>query len=65
MNSAHNTLTSKLQEKIHHILDTSNPPYGVSWKGYQTDIRNDKTERFKYLPSVSEGQLLFMQHLIS
>ncbi|NQZ57502.1 MAG: N-6 DNA methylase [Lentisphaeraceae bacterium] len=43
----------------------ANPPYGVSWSGYSKDIRNDKTERFKYLPSISDGQLLFMQHLIS
>jgi len=43
----------------------ANPPYGVSWTGYRKDIVNDKTERFKYLPSVSDGQLLFMQHLIS
>ncbi|MFA9399162.1 MAG: class I SAM-dependent DNA methyltransferase [Clostridiaceae bacterium] len=43
----------------------ANPPYGVSWKGYEKDIRNDKTGRFKYNPSISDGQLLFMQHLIS
>ena len=43
----------------------ANPPYGVSWKGYQKDIQNDKTERFQYLPSISDGQLLFMQHLVS
>lgn len=43
----------------------ANPPYGVSWKGYQKEIENDKTERFKFLPSISDGQLLFMQHLIS
>ena len=43
----------------------ANPPYGLSWKGYQKDINNDKTERFEFLPSVSDGQLLFMQHLIS
>jgi type I restriction enzyme M protein len=43
----------------------ANPPYGVSWKGFQKDIENDKTGRFKFLPSVSDGQLLFMQHLIS
>jgi type I restriction enzyme M protein len=43
----------------------ANPPYGVSWSGYQKDIRNDKTERFKFLPAISDGQLLFMQHLIS
>ncbi|NEU28824.1 N-6 DNA methylase [Paenibacillus polymyxa] len=43
----------------------ANPPYGVSWKGYQKDIEKDKTDRFKFVPSVSDGQLLFMQHLIS
>lgn len=43
----------------------ANPPYGVSWKGYQVDIEHDKTGRFKFLPSISDGQLLFMQHLIA
>lgn len=43
----------------------ANPPYGVSWKGYDKDIINDKTGRFKFIPSISDGQLLFMQHLIS
>ncbi len=43
----------------------ANPPYGVSWTGYASDIKNDKTDRFKFLPSSSDGQLLFMQHLIS
>jgi len=43
----------------------ANPPYGVSWSGYAKDINNDKTERFKFIPSISDGQLLFMQHLIS
>ena len=43
----------------------ANPPYGVSWSGYAKDIKNDKTERFKFQPSISDGQLLFMQHLIS
>ena len=43
----------------------ANPPYGVSWKGYERDINNDKTGRFKFIPSISDGQLLFMQHLVS
>ena len=42
-----------------------NPPYGVSWKGYEKDLRNDKTQRFPFLPSISDGQLLFMQHLVA
>jgi type I restriction enzyme M protein len=43
----------------------ANPPYGVSWKGFEKDVNNDKTGRFKFIPSISDGQLLFMQHLIS
>jgi len=43
----------------------ANPPYGVSWQGYKNDITHDKTGRFKFIPSISDGQLLFMQHLIS
>jgi len=42
----------------------ANPPYGVDWKGYEKDIKNDKTERFVALPSISDGQLLFTQHII-
>lgn len=42
----------------------ANPPYGVSWKGYESDIKNDQTGQFQYYPSVSDGQLLFMQHIL-
>jgi len=59
-----NTLT---EDKFSHIkaqVVVANPPYGVSWKGYQKEILNDKTLRFKHLPSISDGQLLFTQHLI-
>lgn len=42
----------------------ANPPYGVDWKGYKDDILKDETGRFVDLPSVSDGQLLFMQHLV-
>ncbi len=60
-----NTLTDdKFYDEAFDVV-VANPPYGVSWKGYQKDIANDKTERFKHLPSISDGQLLFMQHLIS
>jgi type I restriction enzyme M protein len=60
-----NTLTDDKFYNDEFDVVTANPPYGVSWKGYQKDIVNDKTQRFKYLPSISDGQLLFMQHLIS
>jgi len=60
-----NTLTNDQFYNDTFDVVTANPPYGVSWKGYQKDILRDKTGRFKYLPSVSDGQLLFMQHLIA
>ena len=60
-----NTLT-----KIHFIekqfdVIVANPPYGVDWKGYKKDIENDTTERFHALPSISDGQFLFTQHILS
>lgn len=45
-------------------IAVANPPYGVDWKGYKNDIMKDETGRFIALPSVSDGQLLFMQHLV-
>ncbi len=60
-----NTLTDDDFYDDEFDVVVANPPYGVSWKGYQSDIRKDKTGRFQYLPSVTDGQLLFMQHLIS
>lgn len=60
-----NTLTDDKFYNDEFDVVIANPPYGVSWKGYEKAIRNDKTQRFKYLPSISDGQLLFMQHLIS
>ncbi|MDJ1174331.1 HsdM family class I SAM-dependent methyltransferase [Roseofilum capinflatum] len=60
-----NTLTDDKFYNDEFDVVIANPPYGVDWKGFQKDIRNDKTQRFQYLPSVSDGQLLFMQHLIS
>jgi len=60
-----NTLTDDKFYNDEFDVVTANPPYGVSWKGYQKDITNDKTQRFRYLPSISDGQLLFMQQLIS
>ncbi|KFF09824.1 MULTISPECIES: HsdM family class I SAM-dependent methyltransferase [Flavobacterium] len=59
-----NTLTEiKFIEKKFDII-VANPPYGVDWKGYQKDIVNDTTERFVALPSISDGQFLFTQHIL-
>lgn len=56
-------LGEKFSDKKFSIC-VANPPYGVDWKGYKKDIVNDKTERFKHLPSISDGQLLFTQHVV-
>ena len=59
-----NTLTNiSFIEKRFDII-VANPPYGVDWKGYQKDIQNDTTERFVALPSISDGQFLFTQHIL-
>jgi type I restriction enzyme M protein len=60
-----NTLTDDNFYNNEFEVVIANPPYGVSWKGFYDDIKIDKTQRFQYLPSISDGQLLFMQHLIS
>jgi len=66
-----NTLTNDAHKdkKFHYIL--SNPPYGVDWKKYQDPVKAEAKEkgfsgRFGAgLPRVSDGQLLFLQHMIS
>lgn len=66
-----NTLTEDAHKdkKFHYML--SNPPYGVDWKKYQDPIVDEyenqgKEGRFGAgLPRVSDGQLLFLQHMIS
>jgi type I restriction enzyme M protein len=60
-----NTLTEigKFYDKSFSVA-VANPPYGVDWKGFEKDIRNDNTERFVDLPSISDGQFLFTQHIL-
>jgi type I restriction enzyme M protein len=60
-----NTLTDigKFYDKSFNVI-VANPPYGVDWKGYEKDIKNDTTERFIALPSISDGQFLFTQHIL-
>ena len=54
---------------FHYML--SNPPYGVNWKKYQDPIKDEAATlgfdgRFGAgTPRVSDGQLLFLQHMIS
>ena len=56
-------------ETFHYML--CNPPFGVEWKKYESFIR-DENEELGYsgrfgagLPRVSDGSLLFLQHMIS
>lgn len=60
-----NSLTGqKFSDKQFNII-VANPPYGVDWKGFKKDILTDETDRFVALPSVSDGQFLFTQHILS
>ncbi|MAU36732.1 MAG: restriction endonuclease subunit M [Flavobacteriales bacterium] len=47
----------------------TNPPFGVSWKSEQKQVKNESEEyggRFSVgTPRVSDGSLLFLQHMIS
>jgi type I restriction enzyme M protein len=66
-----NTLTQDAHKTktFHYML--SNPPYGVDWKKYSDDIKSEAADlgmsgRFGAgLPRISDGQLLFLQHMIS
>ena len=66
-----NTLTqdAHASKRFHYML--SNPPYGVDWKKYADPIKTENADmghegRFGAgLPRVSDGQLLFLQHMVS
>ncbi|MCW3784188.1 type I restriction-modification system subunit M [Defluviimonas salinarum] len=66
-----NTLTADAHrnETFHYML--SNPPYGVDWKKYAAPIQAEAEElgmdgRFGAgTPRISDGQLLFVQHMVS
>lgn len=60
------TLTTDKLSGIFMDFIVANPPYGVDWKDIKDTILNDQTGRYKAgKPSVSDGQLLFVQHAIS
>lgn len=60
-----NTLVKRTFYDKQFDVIVANPPYGVDWKGYKKDIENDQTGRFHALPSISDGQFLFTQHILS
>lgn len=57
-----NTLTEYPFADKEFDLVVANPPYGTPWKGFQKEISSDERGQFKFFPSTSDGQLLFMQH---
>jgi len=65
-----NTLT---QDKFHDVkfdLMFSNPPYGYDWKFEQGKVSEEAASGFKGrfglgLPRISDGQMLFLMHLVS
>lgn len=66
-----NTLTNdKHQGKQFHFM-FANPPYGVDWKRSKAEIEAEhKTQGYDGrfgagLPRTSDGQLLFVQHMVS
>ena len=60
-----NTLTKIPYHNVPFDVIVANPPYGTKWSGYERDIKNDQTGQFAGgLPAVSDGQLLFMQHIL-
>lgn len=57
-----NTLTQgQFRDKEFDVV-VANPPYGIPWKGYEKEVRDDQRDQFKFYPSVSDGQMLFLQH---
>lgn len=60
-----NTLTTvPFADKEFDVI-VANPPYGTKWSGYEKEIKNDQKGQFPGgLPAVSDGQLLFMQHIL-
>ncbi len=65
-----NSLTADLFPEAKFDYCVCNPPYGVSWKkvraALKEEARHGKGGRFAAgLPRVSDGSLLFLQHMLS
>ena len=66
-----NSLTNDAFSAEHFDFVLANPPYGVDWKGYAAPIKDEAAKlghsgRFGAgLPRVSDGSLLFLQHMLS
>lgn len=56
------------ESRFHYLL--ANPPFGVEWKTLSTVIRQEADQGFAGrfgagLPRISDGSLLFLQHMLS
>ncbi|HET9873917.1 MAG TPA: class I SAM-dependent DNA methyltransferase [Propionibacteriaceae bacterium] len=66
-----NSLTADAFRTDHFDFILANPPYGVDWKSYAAPIKDEHLRlghsgRFGAgLPRVSDGSLLFLQHMLS
>ena len=65
-----NTFTEDRHPDERFDWQLSNPPFGVDWKGYEKAVRREHAEGFKGrfgagLPSVGDGSLMFVQHMVS
>ncbi len=58
-----NTLTDFVFGDQRFDIVVANPPYGLTWSGFKKEIENDQTGRFHALPSISDSQMLFDQHI--
>ncbi len=64
------TLSNDQHREMSFDYIISNPPYGVEWKNDEKKVKEEyergSSGRFKAgLPSISDGQFLFLQHAIS
>lgn len=60
-----NTLTQGHFTDKEFDVVVANPPYGITWKGFEKEVKADQTGQFKFYPFVSDGQLLFLQHNVA
>lgn len=60
-----NTLTTVPFKGKEFDVIVANPPYGISWKGYEKEVKKDECGQFPAgYPKNQDGQLLFMQHIL-
>lgn len=62
-----NTLTNDGFQGDEFDVVVANPPYGVDWKDVEKQVKSDASGRFaaNRMPPTSDGQLLFLQHIVS